>query len=118
MKWVLREDNISALIEFGKENLSSDNYLFVTTKDMLGQIEMNLDTFCTKIQRKTIISGFEEKIDKKLEEKIEKKLEIIPNVLPKIMISKRALVIFSIKKELLQFLLSINRKHLMKYVKS
>ena len=50
MKWVLKKDNISKLIEFGKEKISSDSYLFVTTKDMLEQTEMNLDTFCPKIQ--------------------------------------------------------------------
>jgi tetratricopeptide (TPR) repeat protein len=90
MKWVLKKDNISKLIEFGKEKISSNNYLFVTTKDMLEQTEMNLDTFCTKIQPKTIISGFKEKIDKKDE-----------LVLTRINLSNRALVIFSIKKELI-----------------
>ena len=92
MKWVLKKDNISKLIEFGKERNSSENYLFVTTKDMLEQTEMNLDTFCTKIQPKTIISGFEEEIDKNLEKEIG---------MSKMRISKRALVIFSIKKELI-----------------
>jgi tetratricopeptide (TPR) repeat protein len=92
MKWVLKKDNISKLIEFGKERNYSENYLFVTTKDMLEQTEMNLDTFCTKIQPKTIISGFEEEIDKNLEKEIG---------MSKMRISKRALVIFSIKKELI-----------------
>ena len=60
MRWVTKEDNISTLIEYGKENLSSDKYLFVTTIDMIEHLEINLETFCKKIDQKTIISGYTE----------------------------------------------------------
>ena len=44
MRLVVKEDNISTLIEHGKENLSSDKYLFVTTIDMIDQLEMSLES--------------------------------------------------------------------------
>ena len=60
MRLLVKEDNISTLIEHGKENLSSDKYLFVTTIDMIEHLEINLETFCKKIDQKTIISGYTE----------------------------------------------------------
>ena len=41
MRWVTKEADISVLIQYGKDNLSSENYLFVTTKDMLDQTKEN-----------------------------------------------------------------------------
>ena len=43
MRLVVKEDNISILIDHGKKMLSSDKYLFVTTIDMIDQLEMNLN---------------------------------------------------------------------------
>ncbi len=65
MRWVTKEANISVLIQYGKDNLSSENYLFVTTKDMLGQTKENLEVFCPQIKPNQIISGFVEKINEK-----------------------------------------------------
>ena len=92
MRWVTKEADISVLIQYGKDNLSSENYLFVTTKDMLDQTKENLEVFCPQIKPNQIISGFVEKINEKLVKEIN---------ISKMRISERALVIFSIKKELI-----------------
>ncbi|NWK05219.1 hypothetical protein HX833_03900, partial [Marine Group I thaumarchaeote] len=93
MRLVTKEDNISTLIERGKKMLSSDKYLFVTTIDMIDQLEMSLETFCKKIDQKTMISGHKEKTLKLLQD--------TEGVFP-VGVSRFELVILGIKKELIE----------------
>ena len=62
-------------------------------KNMIQQTKDNLEVFCSKIDKNTIVSGYEEKINEKLANEMPKEWRL----------QERGLVIFTIKKELIKF---------------
>ncbi len=71
MKLKIKEVSQENLIAQIQKNLkSSEKYFLISTKEMLDQIKMNLETFCPKIESNRIIDCYIEKVPKIFEHPI------------------------------------------------